>query len=90
MTELTKDEWDVLGALEMGYNSELAYSFAQVSANIDLDCNVVASACRKLRGLGYAEYTRGLMTEDGECAGSGYSCTDAGRHAYWNRENDYD
>jgi DNA-binding MarR family transcriptional regulator len=29
-------------------------------------------AIKKLRDLGYVEYWRGLMTEDGEVAGSGF------------------
>lgn len=39
----------------------------------------VKRAVRALCRLGLAEYVVGLMTEDGEVAGSGYSATEEGR-----------
>lgn len=42
------------------------------------DIKTVRRACRSLRRKGLAEYYRGLMTEDGEVAGSGYCITDLG------------
>jgi len=37
-------------------------------------------ALRRLVDQGYAKFSRGLFTEDGDVAGAGYSITDAGRH----------
>jgi len=47
-----------------------------------VDFEYVRAALRQLRNKGYATYERGLFTEDGEVAGSGYTCTDAGLRHY--------
>jgi len=46
--------------------------FDDISANTGLDRRTVRRACRSLTRKGLAEYGRGLWTEDGEPAGSGY------------------
>lgn len=43
-----------------------------------LDRKVVRRACRVLKRKGLAEFGRGLWTDDGEVAGSGYAATIAG------------
>ncbi|WP_417257385.1 hypothetical protein [Celeribacter sp.] len=41
--------------------------------------DMARAICRSLTDRGFAEYCRGLWTEDGEPAGAGYRITDAGR-----------
>lgn len=38
---------------------------------------------RSLARKGFAEYARGLWTDDGTPAGSGYACTQSGRNALY-------
>lgn len=41
--------------------------------------DMARAICRDLRDRGYMRFERGLFTEDGETAGSGYRITTAGR-----------
>lgn len=41
--------------------------------------DMASAICKSLRDRGFLTYERGLFTEDGEPAGSGYAITDAGR-----------
>jgi len=61
--------------------SDYYLSFLQIQDGLDdaLDIKEIRKACRSLRDKGLASYMRGLMTEDGEVAGSGYQCSDRGR-----------
>lgn len=43
-----------------------------------LSTGQIRRACRSLKRKGLAEYHRGLFTEDGEVAGSGYCATEKG------------
>jgi hypothetical protein len=61
-----------------GYE-ECCYSgFDPLARETGLDRKVVRRACRSLARKGLAEYGRGLWSEDGEPAGSGYAATRAG------------
>jgi hypothetical protein len=42
--------------------------------------DAVREACRRLRAMGFAEYERGLFTDEGETYGAGYCATVEGRH----------
>ncbi len=53
-------------------------SFATISANTGLERKVVRRACRSLTRKGLAEFARGLCTEDGGMAGSGYAAARVG------------
>lgn len=57
---------------------ETACGFAHLSMESGLDRKIVRRACRSLTRKGLARYARGLWTEDGEPAGSGYGPTRAG------------
>lgn len=48
----------------------------------DIGTEWIRAALRSLRERGLVKFCRGLWTEDGEPAGSGYALTDAGRAAY--------
>ncbi len=78
---LNKNEKEVLECLEdiSSPDGELCVSFNHISSETKLDRKAVRKACRSLARKGLAGYYRGLMTEDGEVAGSGYSITYAGR-----------
>ena len=49
--------------------------FKPISNRTGLDVKVVRRACRSLTRKGLAAYERGLWTEDGQPAGSGYRAT---------------
>lgn len=88
MTETTKlgdHQRRVLIVLAEGFNGEddewRAYYFRHVEKATGLTRSQTRRACRTLAGKRLAKYERGLFTEDGEVAGSGYRCTPAGRAA---------
>jgi hypothetical protein len=53
-------------------------SFKLLQIHTGLDRKIVRRACRSLARKGFAEFQRGLWTEDGEPAGSGYQATTKG------------
>ena len=58
---------------------DFCYSgFSRLCDKTDLDRKIVRRACRALTRKGLAEYGRGLWTEYGEVACSGYAATQAG------------
>jgi hypothetical protein len=54
-------------------------SFKGIRAKTRLGIKEIRRACRSLTRKGLAEYGRGLWTEDGEPAGSGYAASRAAR-----------
>ena len=81
--ELPPHQLLVLIALDEHYCSylgagEFFLPFKAISSVTGLDRAQVKRAVRRLARCGFAEYSRGLMSEDGEVAGSGYACTKAG------------
>ena len=54
-------------------------SFKLISKRSGLDLVTTRHAVRSLAARGYAEFARGLWTEDGALAGSGYHATERGR-----------
>lgn len=80
MGDLTTDECLILSVLAGNYYSEdnwLAFSFRALSRQTGghLDQNRIRAACHGLAERGLARFERGLWTEDGEPAGSGYRAT---------------
>lgn len=51
-----------------------------VADELKLEYSQVRRAVRSLAKKGLTEYLRGLMTEDGLVAGSGYCCTKEGHN----------
>ena len=78
--KLNDSETKVLAALveASGYEGFGYLGFASLSSETRLDRKKVRRACRSLARKGLAEYGRGLWTEDGELAGSGYAATPVG------------
>lgn len=75
--EVSENERKVLGALleGEGYGGFSAFGFRSLVSMTGLERKVVRRACRSLARKGLAEFHKGLWTEDGEPAGSGYSAT---------------
>jgi hypothetical protein len=80
MSTLNANEAKVLVELASRYSYEgFGYSgFTPISVETGLDRKAVRRACRSLARKGLAEFGRGLWTEDGEPAGSGYAATKQG------------
>jgi hypothetical protein len=53
-------------------------NFRGIAARTKLKRKEIRRAARSLARKGLAEFQKGLWTEDGEVAGSGYGCTKAG------------
>ena len=81
--KLNENECKVLTVLadDLDYCGFCYSSFARIADNCLLDVRQVRRACRSLARKGLAEYKRGLWTEEGEPAGSGYGATKAGSEA---------
>lgn len=78
---VTPVERKVLTALVRSYSSyeDFCFSgFKSLCSRTRLDRKRVRRACRSLTRKGLAQFARGLWTEDGEPAGSGYAATKAG------------
>lgn len=84
-TEVSPLEYAVLEMISGGDEFEwIADTFKGLARQVGAPLEDVAAACRALRAKGLARPERGLMTEDGDFVGSGYTATPAGRHLYWN------
>jgi len=82
-TALTDVEWRVLEILSGGHD-EWCFGLSTIAGDAGLHRELTRGALRSLRDRGLAKFQRGLMTEDGDVAGSGYGITPAGDHVYWN------
>jgi hypothetical protein len=86
--KLSEDEFRCLEAFpQITYPEPGCVSFKWFSSYFDWDRSKVRRVVRSLAAGGFAEYHRGLFTEDGDVAGSGYCITDAGRAALQAQEN---
>jgi len=79
MTKMLKSHQAVLKALaeDEGY----FFNFANLSFNAKMERKEVRRIVRHLARRGLTEFGKGLWTEDGEPAGSGYRITAAGIEA---------
>lgn len=75
------DHLAVLKFLKAHTSEEACYPFAPICRATRLNRKRVRLACRALARKGWAEFYRGLCTNDGDFAGSGYCVTAAGREA---------
>jgi hypothetical protein len=78
---MSPNEMKVLGALAEAYSDYEDFcflSFAGIAARSDIDPKLIRRTVRSLARKGLAKYGRGLWTDDGEMAGSGYACTKEG------------
>lgn len=81
---MSPNEKQALAALASAYVESDGFcylSFAGIASRSGLDPKLVRRTVRSLARKGFAQYCRGLWTEDGEVAGSGYACTQAGYKA---------
>ena len=75
---MSPNETKALKALVERYCSDFGFiSFAQIAAESGLDPKIVRRTVRSLKRKGFAEFSNGLWSEDGEPRGSGYRATDA-------------
>ena len=76
---LNPNEVKVLAALASLGNDGFGYMpFVSIGERVRLSRREVRLACRSLTRKGLAKFGRGLWTEGGEPAGSGYAATDLG------------
>ena len=61
------------------FGDDFYHALNRIAQDAGIDKETARFACRLLRDKGLAQYGRGLFTEDGMGAGSGYKLTDAGR-----------
>lgn len=73
---LTKDEEAVLA--ELSSTEEHCLNYAWLEGVNGLDRKGLQPVIKRLKELGFIEFWRGLMTEDGEVAGSGWCRSRAG------------
>jgi hypothetical protein len=64
---------------ETDHWAENCITFSWIADDTKLGLKEVRRAARSLRRKGLAEFHRGLMTEDGQVAGSGYCISKAGQ-----------
>ena len=82
---MSPNEAKALGALAEAYSEDEDFcflSFKGIASRSGLDPKIVRRTIRSLARKGFARYQRGLWTEDGEMAGSGYCCTKEGLAAF--------
>lgn len=78
ITQLSKRELMALRAFA-GVENGYCLSFSGVAGRSELDPKHVRRTVRALARKGLAQYEKGLWSEDGEVAGSGYGLTKQGR-----------
>lgn len=79
---MSPNEQAALKALAEIYREDFGYAnFSMIASESGLPQKNVRRTVRSLARKGFAEFGKGLWTEDGEPAGSGYRCTDAGFRA---------
>jgi hypothetical protein len=84
-TNMSPNEKKVLIALAEIHSECGGYcSFDYIATLSGLPRDKIRRTVRSLARQGFAEFGKGLWTEDGEPAGSGYKCSDDGLHLYWN------
>ena len=71
-------QWAVLRSLQRAYENELCLGLGRIVMNTGVPREIARGFLAGLREDGSVEYHRGLMTEDGEVAGSGYCLSSAG------------
>ena len=86
---MTDDEIKVLEVLfqHTRHSGEYCITFDYTMGDTNLSRKDVRNICRSLRGKGLAEFYSGLMTDDGEVAGSGYCISWEGYKLFESIEN---
>lgn len=77
---LSKNELKVLQVLHRdAYDCEICLAFDWIEGETKLSKKEVQKACKVLREKELIEFHRGLMSDDGQVAGSGYCISYKGR-----------
>lgn len=84
--KLTANELKALKAWRKCSEDFDVINFKEVAARSRLERRLIRRTVRALARKGFTKYYRGLWTEDGEPAGSGYGLTKLGWH-HLNREH---
>lgn len=85
--DLSADEQVVLANIANTDEFEWhGYTFKGLARITARSIEQVREACRSLRAKGLARHVSGMMTEDGDFVGSGYTASPEGSHLYWNAE----
>lgn len=71
--KLTENQNKILSALQHGYGGEFCHNYTHLEHDTELDREILKIEVKQLRKMGLVQYVRGLMTEDGEVAGSGFT-----------------
>jgi len=80
LTKMNPEHLKVLQSLnEIEYDEPLYYHFASIMGDTRFDRAKVRRIVRHLARKGLAKYAKGLWTDEGTPAGSGYAITDEGK-----------
>lgn len=71
--QLNKNQIAILKVLSDGYGGERCYYYRYLEGDTGLDRKTLEIEIKELKKIGFVEAVRGLMTEDGEVAGSGFT-----------------
>lgn len=83
-SDLAADERAILGHIANRDDANWsALTFKGLTRRTSLSKEAVRDACRSLRAKGLARHERGLVTEDMEFVGSGYTATPHGSRLYF-------
>lgn len=81
LSDAQKREQKILFVLDECDGDFSYMAFDGLSRETGIERRVVRLVVRRMARKGWTQYGRGLWTDDGEMAGSGYCITDAGRAA---------
>lgn len=73
MEEINKNQIAILEFLMDGYGGERCWYYQQICDDAAIDLPTAKKEIKKLRAMGLVLYVRGLMTEEGQVAGSGFT-----------------
>ena len=81
LTEAQKRELRILSVLADAGEDFGYFGFKSLSCQTQIDRRQVRLDVRRMARKGLTQFGKGLCTDDGDFAGSGYAITDAGRAA---------
>lgn len=71
--KLTDNQNHILSILQHGFGGEWCYNYKHLEGETKLDRKTLQAEIKILKKMGLVEARHGLMTEDGEVAGSGFT-----------------
>lgn len=71
--KITDIQNQILSVLQHGYGGEWCYNYSQLEGETKLDRATLQKEIKELKRLGLVVVEHGLMTDDGEVAGSGFT-----------------